>query len=271
MEFIENNYLKVTVNELGGTLLSIIDKKRDVELLYQIKEGSWQFQDVQMFPLIGAGEFIYNNRTYKFPMRHGIIRDKIFNVNKINKSTVELVYSPNQETLNLYPFDFTFSITYKLVKNTLKVKTKIDVANDVYYSYGSHTGLKIYKPKSVQLFKNLEKIVPICGVLSEKTAVFDETSLAITKQNFEQQDTYVFKNTKRKIVLDNGNNYLIKLKFNSPLFAIWTNPNTLDFICIEPWWGISNYENESSNLKDRLYINRGPSTFKYGFTFINKD
>lgn len=37
----ENEYLSLEVNENGGCLKSIYDKKRDKELLYQPVEESW--------------------------------------------------------------------------------------------------------------------------------------------------------------------------------------------------------------------------------------
>ena len=54
MEKIENEFLKVSINPQGAVLTSIIFKETNDELLYQVEEGSWPFQDVQIFPLIGA-------------------------------------------------------------------------------------------------------------------------------------------------------------------------------------------------------------------------
>ena len=48
----ENEYLSLEVNENGGCIKSIYDKKRDKELLYQPVEESWKGQDIFIFPFI---------------------------------------------------------------------------------------------------------------------------------------------------------------------------------------------------------------------------
>ena len=59
-------------------------------------------------------------------------------------------------------------------------------------------------------------------------------------------------------------------RFNSPLFALWTNKDTSNFICVEPWYGIGSYLNEPKELKDRLYINElEPSSIRKHTHSIN--
>lgn len=93
MEIIENKFIKATINLYGGTLTSIILKSKNAETVYQIEDGSWPFQDVQIFPLIGKNNFKYNDEIYSNKTRHGFIRESNFEVE--TKPKILLLYLSN--------------------------------------------------------------------------------------------------------------------------------------------------------------------------------
>lgn len=291
MEEISNEYLKISINEIGACLTSILSIKRNKELLYQVEEGSWGFQDVVLFPLIGKGEYEFNNTHYSFPLRHGLVRDKKFKV--IDKSSIVLTlrYESTTEDLAFYPFKFTFDITYMLLKNKIVVRTKVYNDNDnkkdnpLIYSYGSHTGLKASSTSGSILLSNQEN-KDIAFYPLDKNGLIDvdhplnflelnnnDVNLSLNKETFKKYDTLVFKNNSSEVILDSGLNYKVKYSFNAPLYAIWSNKDKGEFVCIEPWWGISNYVNESSTIEDRLFINKTFITNEYCYSleFIFND
>lgn len=49
---IENSFLRVEIESLGGALSSIFDKENNDEILYQPEVDSWQGQDVAIFPFV---------------------------------------------------------------------------------------------------------------------------------------------------------------------------------------------------------------------------
>ena len=284
MEEISNEYLKISINEIGACLTSILSIKRNKELLYQVEEGSWGFQDVVLFPLIGKGEYEFNNTHYSFPLRHGLVRDKKFKV--IDKSSIVLTlrYESTTEDLAFYPFKFTFDITYMLLKNKIVVRTKVYNDNDnkednpLIYSYGSHTGLKASSTSGSILLSNQEN-KDIAFYPLDKNGLIDvdhplnflelnnnDVNLSLNKETFKKYDTLIFKNNSGEVILDSGLNYKVKYSFNAPLYAIWSNKDKGEFVCIEPWWGISNYVNESSSITDRLFINKTFITNEYCYS-----
>lgn len=280
MEIIENNFLKVSVNLKGGNLTSIFFKEENEELLYQIEEGSWPFQDVVIFPLIGAGEFKYNEHDYKLEMRHGFLRSSDLTVLEKTDNKLVLNLKANKHTLLQYPFYFNFTLTYELIDNVLKVETKVknEGENDLYFSYGSHTGLRAYPENGVINFDKDYKLLPlICGLIDQSNKdnmLFNCVNLK--KESFKKLDTLVFEGNKEELKLYTGvKNICITYKFDAPYFAIWSNPNKGNFVCIEPWRGISNYKDESSDLSKRISINtlkkNEETSFSYTLTFENKD
>ena len=49
---IENEKISLEVGERGGSMVSLFDKKRGEELLYQPHPDSWQGQDIIIFPVV---------------------------------------------------------------------------------------------------------------------------------------------------------------------------------------------------------------------------
>lgn len=105
MEIIENKFLKVSINPHGALLTSVIFKETNSELLYQVEKDSWPFQDVVIFPLIGAGKFLYEDQNYILKTRHGFLRNNDLKVFGKEKSKITFSFSSNEETLLEYPLN----------------------------------------------------------------------------------------------------------------------------------------------------------------------
>ena len=98
----------------------------------------------------------------------------------------------------------------------------------------------------------------------------------LKKESFQKRDTFVFKGIEEKLELFTGfDSIKITYEFNAPYFAIWSNPNKGVYVCIEPWWGISNYVNETNYLEDRKAINKlkenEETSFSYKYIFTKED
>lgn len=279
MEIIENKFIKATINLYGGTLTSIILKSKNTEMVYQIEDGSWPFQDVQIFPLIGKNNFKYNDEIYSNKTRHGFIRESNFEVENKTKDSITLSFESNEKTLSVYPFKFIFKLTYSLNEATIKVASKIiNIDNkDIYFHYASHTGLRVQTDKSNINFQGKFKLLPLfCGVINLNNKDFEEfSSIKITKKLFKEKDTLVFKASKNVALKVNTgiDDILFIYNFNAPYFAIWTHSEKGDFVCIEPRWGISNYLGEPEEIYKREAINKLKKneykTFSYKITFLS--
>ena len=280
MEIIENNYLKVSINPHGALLTSVLYKETNSELLYQVEEGSWPFQDVVIFPLIGAGKFNYEGKEYTLSTRHGFIRNSDLKILHQEENKITFSFSSNENTLKEYPFVFTFLITYELIDNKLKVQTTVKNSDNktMYFSYGSHTGFKANSQIGNIVFDKDYQFLPlISGLIDENNQ--DNIFMNCTnlkKDSFKKRDTFVFKGHNEKLELYTGfDSIKITYEFDSPYFAIWSNANKGEYVCIEPWWGISNYIDESSKLENRKSINKlkenEEASFSYTYTFSKED
>ncbi len=257
MEYIANDLFKITVNNIGGSLTSILDLKNNRELIHQIDDGGWKFQDVMIFPIIGQYEYSVNDKTYNIPSRHGFIREKEFEFRKLNSTTLIATYVSSKIDLDYYPYKFIYEIKYELIYNKYRVTFKIINLSDInmFFSLGNHLGIKIDNSSYIDLNNNITYLPIINGniLLSEKILNFDKISL--NNNVFDELDTIILLNKTKKITL-HTDFYNFDYDLNSPLVALWQNPKTNNFICVEPWWGIASYNNEPKTLNNRLYINK---------------
>ena len=193
---------------------------------------------------------------------------------KPDNSSINFIYESANSQFELCPFKFIFQITYSLFQNTLSVDVNIKSDNDIYFSYGSHTGVKTNNLASLYINSNFQYYPLNNNGLIDNS---NEKSLNLNKiplncKFFEKFDTFVFKNIDGIIKVDNGLNHIYTYKFDAPLVAIWGSKIYNNFTCIEPWWGISNYIDESKDITNRLYINKvnGEKRFHYEITFNKK-
>ena len=75
---IENEYLSVSVEDIGAQLKSIYHKKSETEFLWQGDPKYWKGRAYNLFPIVGRlydGKYTYNGKTYELE-RHGFARGK---------------------------------------------------------------------------------------------------------------------------------------------------------------------------------------------------
>ena len=72
---IENQFLKVSADDLGGELSSVYSKKTNTEYLWQRDEKYWTGSACNLFPICGRltdGKYVYNGREYTLAI-HGCL------------------------------------------------------------------------------------------------------------------------------------------------------------------------------------------------------
>ena len=122
MQFLENEFLRVSINEFGAELTSIVRKSDQSEYVWNADPAFWGKHAPLLFPIIGRlkdQEYTLDGTTYEIT-RHGFARDKEFTVVQASDTCVELSLSADAYTKAMYPYDFTFTIRYSLDGKTLK-------------------------------------------------------------------------------------------------------------------------------------------------------
>lgn len=278
MEQIKNEFFQVEVNLDGGTLHSILFKGKEAQ--YQVEPESWPCQDVIIFPLPGKNIFNYEGKTYENSVRHGLLREGKVEVFNKKEDEITLIFKSSEETLKVYPFNFEFYLTYKLHKNHIKVKSRVVNKGEkpMYCSFGSHLAYRVDPKKAFIEFKNDSlRFLPldkegIIQIDEEHGFKLIDKKLYVEKPLFAKYDTLVFKNTEGGLTLHTENEKIkVKYNFDAPIFAVWSKPNNGNFVCIEPWWGISNYSSSIQELTTYKFINKVEKEIEFNYSYEFED
>lgn len=265
MYLIENDLLKIEINPHGGCLKSIYDKRKNKELLYQPDRTSWSGQDVVIFPVIAA----LKNHTYKVDGKnynlknHGLIRyNDVYLVNK-DKDEIILGFDDSEETLKYYPYKFHFEISYKLLNDKIIISYCVINKDNkpIYFSLGGHPALAASLTNNefddVSIFINglIEKRYDLNKEGSQIIGVTQEISSGykkITKKEIEAFHTLIYDANKvESIKLKIKNNEFIFDVSKAPVLAIWSMEKTGNFICVEPWWGLPDYDTPKEEISQK--------------------
>ena len=270
---IQNNDLICKIESVGAEIRSLIDKKTGKEYIWQIDESIWGSSSPVLFPAIGkikSGHLKYRGQAYDMP-KHGIIRHNcqlVFEQYSDSKCSFTLVSSA--KTLKQYPFQFSFKVQYELIENRLVMTYMIQNRDDIemYFNCGGHTAYSCQLDEETSLLdyiiefpKTIElKAVTLgdSGLLSDKIRDIPslDNSLQLTENLFDD-DALIFENLNVNWVRlrkkDSKKGVVVKFK-DYPNLALWSKPGA-DYVCVEPWLGLPDRENESDNITKK-------STFK---------
>ncbi|GAB6168520.1 aldose 1-epimerase family protein [Clostridium carnis] len=281
---LENNNIKITTSTFGGELHSLITKDDKTEFLWNGDEKYWKYHAPILFPIVGRvknSQYRVLGTTYELP-QHGLARTREFTmVNKTDDSiTFELNWS--EDTLKVYPYKFSLKITYTLVENGVTTTYTVNNMDDktIYFSIGAHPAfmcpLKSNETMDDYYFEfNKKEIAPLMD-LDASTGYFNHNPkeyfnntniIPLTKGVFDN-DALVFENLKSNIISlkSKKHNTVLSMDFTGfPYIAVWSKLTGAPFVCIEPWYGHSDFSDFEGELKDKA----GIQTLNLGETFTS--
>ncbi len=182
------------------------------EFIHQKGSPGWQNSDTEMFPIIGptadAGFRVHVPRGNALQDQHGLLRE--LNYDLIASDEVSAVFKksytagtlienskfPEKSTAKLliWPFNFEFRKSYKLLSEGLEITFTISGERDMPFMLGYHPAFKIHAaaPQIItdDRLVSLEEVmavgsraleIPECNNLTLK----DEKELKITTEGFE--------------------------------------------------------------------------------------
>lgn len=250
---IQNEHLTVKIHEKGATLWSIQDKD-STEYLWQGDERYWSDRSPNLFPYIARmtqGQYKFQDKTYHMDI-HGFAKDIIFEAEQISDSHIVFSIRNTEKTYTQYPFQFCFSILYKL--EGFKLSTTYYVRNDdektMYFGVGGHPGfnLPLEEGRSFEdyylEFDSVSKAKRVgfsedCFVTGELTefSLEDGIRLPLTHNMFDD-DAIVLTDMAASVSLKtNMGNKGVRVAYpNMSYLGIWHMPKTdAPYVCIEPW------------------------------------
>lgn len=245
---IENSQCRAIIQPFGAELVEFSNKKTGVNYLWN--GNGWPNTAPVLFPIVGNlpnESYLYQGKTYHLP-RHGFARSSLFKVVQQTSDQVILELRDNQRTQAIYPFSFELTIDFKLENNSLKINYQVTNHGEspLLFSLGSHPAFK-HSQQAKLVFESLP-----CAYLGDHgfidfnhpTALgIDGNTIDLAQYDFSQGPLYFQNVPSQNVRLENQDvnetksNLTMQIS-SSPYLGIWKKPGC-DFICIEPWHGIT--------------------------------
>ncbi len=279
---LENQYITVTISEKGAEQTSLKNKQTGIEYLWQGDPAFWNRHAPVLFPFVGRlkdNQYEYENKTYTMS-QHGFARDRVFEVTSQSETSTTLSLLSDEESKEVYPFDFRLSITYQLEDESVKVSYQVenvDQEKPMYFSIGGHPGFNVPITEDTTFEdyylsfspKRSRTIIPLKGAYIDyenRTLGQTNTDIALRWRLFDE-DALIYETKNKNVfsILSDKTTHGLSFSFEGfPYVGIWS-PAKLEapLVCIEPWYGIADTSDASGKLEEKLGIQH----LKAGETF----
>lgn len=266
---IADRELILQVAEHGAEMKSLKDRASGREYLWCADGRYWKRTAPVLFPLVGRyrdNETYYEGTVYHMS-QHGFARDMEFSL--VSQSDTELWFALEQteETLKIYPFRFRLMVGYRLEGRQVQVMWKVENTDEktIWFSLGGHPAFVCPPGEGARSDCRLrfDTEGPLVsgtlnenGVLGSKLRSYrlENHEMSVTDDLFDE-DALVLENSQARevsLVDANGQAY-VTVSFDAPVFGIWAPSKDAPFVCIEPWYGVSDREDFGKDLRKRKW------------------
>ena len=272
---IDNGMLKVDISTNGAEVVNV--EKGGVKRIWDGKEEIWKGHSPILFPICSClldGYYEYKGKKYTLKP-HGFVKKMEFEIVSEEKTSATFLISSNDETKQVYPFDFEFRVHYKLDDDKLCVYYIVENKGDepMYFNVGCHEAYMLdgtLNDYSI-LFESEDKIYNTIygknGLEQDKLEIpLKDNKLNLDLDYFVGKFTYngvefdkdsiVIENVKNKrLTLLKGEVPELEIYYNDfDHLVIWTCDN--GFIAIEPWNGLPDFSNSNHKIEDKKSISK---------------
>lgn len=246
----------------------------------------WASHAPVLFPVIGAiknGFVKYKGEAYAVP-RHGIVRNNP-NVQLVSETIDSLIFglTSDAESLEIYPFQFDFRVTYKLDGANIEVIHEVTNQGDgeMLFSLGGHPAFRcplrdgeVYEDYYLE-FETVEDaptwLLEANGLVGNQTKpVLEHTNILHLHSHLFDADALIFKSLQsKKVALRSTKSaQVITVAYpDFPYLGVWAKPGG-HFVCIEPWLGIADHADSDQDFEKKEGILKlaASETFRAKFT-----
>ena len=273
-----NSNLSAEIKHFGAELISL-KTNLNKEYIWEGNPEFWGKHSPVLFPIVGTLKnnlFHFNGMEYNLS-RHGFARDMEFELIDVTENSAVFNLQSSAETVKMYPFAFELQIIYTLHGNNLSITYNVlnKGKSRMPFSIGAHPAFALpnqFENYAVAFEKDesLEYYLLENDLISNKTKKLEvhNKQVPLAYELFED-DALIFKTIKSKslTILENENP-ILRVHFEDfPNLGIWTKKSA-PFICIEPWFGYSDTNENSGNLfeKEGIQVLESNVTFHSKFS-----
>lgn len=250
---IQNAYLSLCVDTQGAQMMSIRSKD-GCEYLWQGDPAYWGDRAPALFPFIGrlwSNRYTVRGETYHMGI-HGFAAAADFSPVEQKSDCLQLALTDTAASLGVYPFAFTLTIGYRLVKNTIEITYSVrnQGSETMPFGIGGHPGFRVpleagerFEEYCLEFSRECQPdrvgftpAVYLSGQ-DERFPLENGKRLPLSHRLFDE-DAIILKNMAREVTLRSGvSGRGVTVTYpDMPYLGIWHWPKTdAPYVCIEPW------------------------------------
>lgn len=272
MEQLKNEYLTISVAEMGAELQSIKDAQGK-EYLWQANPAYWNRHAPILFPIVCSVEndtYEVDGKEYHLP-RHGFARDTKFKLMKRTADRIAFMLHDTEETLKKYPYHFNLGISYRLDGNKIHVIWHVENTDnrEIHFQIGGHPAFNVPDMKEgeeLQGTLRLDNQAPMDSLKSYIDGSHEMTEIPSPAQDgvirfddetFAHDSVKIHKSqTHRVELLNKAGKPEVTLTYKAPVIAFWSPyQKKAPFICLEPWYGLGDPRGYKGAFRDKPLMN----------------
>lgn len=200
--------------------------------------------------------------TFPLP-RHGFARKMLFVCKSQTQNSISLVLRSSEETLRQYPFEFVFTVTYRLEGNSLSIsyETENPAKTTMYFSWGGHLSHALFAPLS-QHGLHFAQEERFCSLLhdgegrltGERKDYGTGKNFPLPVEDLTHGNTLIFAPVSREVTLFCGEKPLARVAFEGfPYLLLW-RPEGARMLCIEPWGNLPDAAGEALSFPQKAGV-----------------
>ncbi len=261
---IENEFLKVSVQDKGAELQSILGAN-GTEYLWQGDPKYWAGRAYNIFPFVGRlteGRYLMDGENHQMAI-HGIARYRVFQVAAQEKDRLVMELASDEETYAIYPRHFVFRVIYALEGNTLVQTYQVENRDEktMYFGLGGHPGFNVPGKFEDYRFRFEPDCQPQrllfsddCFITVPEEYPLEENKYINLRHDLFDRDAIVLQNVSRKVVLESVNgDYRVEVSYpGMPYVGLWHKPLTdAPYVCVEPWCSLPSTAGELTVFEEK--------------------
>ena len=252
---LENEALRIRVEDAGAELCSVFDKRRGTERLWTADPAFWNRHAPILFPFVGKvvdGKYRIGEREYPMKTQHGFARDRDFVCTEETRCAVTHTLCADEASRAIYPYDFRLSLRHALDENDpalLHIEWTVENtgAEPMLFSIGGHPGFLLpegARQQDCSLYFPGKRALryfsadPAGFLLPEKVYEL-ETDGGYVPVGDTLCETWIFAGQDVDCVCLTGPErqpWICVHCPDFPILAVWGKEGA-PFICLEPWFG----------------------------------
>ncbi len=266
---VENENIKVSAEELGAELQSIVLKSSGKEYLWQGTAPYWLSRAYNIFPVCGRltdGKYTYKGKEYKMTS-HGFIRTAALMGEKISDTELLFTLVPDDEIKAQYPFDFVYTVRYIIHGRTVKsvYSVKNTGSEPMYFALGGHPGFNVPLCENESFddyYLEFDSVKPIKRLIftplydtgrAEPCELLDGKIIPMYHEMFDNDGIFYTDMSKSITLKSKKSDVFVKVDYDGfENLGLWhTTGSDAPFICIEPWSSVPAFDGVVDDLETK--------------------